>query len=33
MKHATVNDMYLLALQGNKGIGHLSYFSAIKRKS
>jgi len=32
MKHATVNDMYLLALQGNKGIGHLSYFSAIKRK-
>lgn len=31
MKHATVNDMYLLALQGNKGIGHLSYTSTIQR--
>ncbi len=31
MKHATVNDMFLLALQNNKGIGHLSYTSAIER--
>lgn len=26
-RHAKINDMYLLALQGDKGIGHLSYRS------
>ena len=26
-RHANVNDLYLLALQGNKGIGHLAYRS------
>lgn len=29
-RHALVNDMYLLALQFNKGIGHLSYESDIQ---
>lgn len=28
-RYAHVNDMYLLALQQNKGIGHLSYHSAL----
>ncbi|MGB0937976.1 MAG: type II toxin-antitoxin system HipA family toxin [Colwellia sp.] len=30
-RHANVNDMYLLALQLDKGIGHLSYESEIKK--
>lgn len=30
-RHANVNDMYLLALQLDKGIGHLSYESKIKQ--
>lgn len=30
-RHANVNDMYLLALQLDKGIGHLSYQSQITR--
>jgi serine/threonine-protein kinase HipA len=28
-RHAHVNDLYLLALQGDKGIGHLSYSSEL----
>ena len=28
-RHAHVNDLYLLALQGDKGIGHLSYASEL----
>ena len=30
-RHANVNDMYLLALQVDKGIGHLSYTSNIRK--
>lgn len=30
-RHANVNDMYLLALQLDKGIGHLSYTSEIEK--
>lgn len=30
-RHVNVNDMYLLALQQNKGIGHLSYASKIEK--
>ncbi len=30
-RHANINDMYLLALQLDKGIGHLSYSSEIKK--
>ena len=30
-RHANVNDMYLLALQLDKGIGHLSYVSKIEK--
>ncbi|MBL4909512.1 MAG: type II toxin-antitoxin system HipA family toxin [Alteromonadaceae bacterium] len=30
-RHANVNDMYLLALQLDKGIGHLSYASELKK--
>ncbi len=30
-RHANVNDMYLLALQLDKGIGHLSYNSEIQK--
>jgi serine/threonine-protein kinase HipA len=29
LRHAQVNDLYLLALQGSKGIGHLNYHSDI----
>lgn len=29
-RYANINDMYLLALQMNKGIGHLSYHSSIQ---
>jgi len=30
-RHANINDMYLLALQLDKGIGHLSYTSDIEK--
>jgi len=30
-RHANINDMYLLALQLDKGIGHLSYSSDIEK--
>lgn len=30
-RHANINDMYLLALQLDKGIGHLSYNSEIEK--
>lgn len=30
-RHANINDMYLLALQLDKGIGHLSYSSEIEK--
>lgn len=30
-RHALVNDMYLLALQFDKGVGHLGYQSAIEQ--
>ena len=30
LRHAHVNDIYLLAIQGDKGIGHLSYKSDIQ---
>ena len=31
-RHANINDMYLLALQLDKGIGHLSYRVKLKRR-
>lgn len=29
LRHAQINDLYLLAIQGNKSIGHLAYTSEI----
>ena len=30
LRHAQVNDLYLLAIQGGKSIGHLAYTSEIQ---